>query len=160
MVALGVAVLSSPTLAAAQEGASLRVPTIAAGAAAAADWATTYYALANFRLREVNPLLSPIQAEPGKMISLGAAMDVGAVSAWNLTLGRSRPRLAAAGLWGMTAFRAYLAVHNLRNTRKAARRVNPRPAPVPSDHAIPAVVMTCAAPASVPPCVAVVRTAH
>jgi hypothetical protein len=25
-------------------------------------------------------------------------------------------------LWGMTIFRSYLAIHNLRNTRKAERR--------------------------------------
>jgi hypothetical protein len=30
--------------------------------------------------------------------------------------------MAAAGLWTMTAFRAYLAIHNLRNQQKAARR--------------------------------------
>ena len=47
-------------------------------------------------------------------------MDVGAVTAWNLTVGKKKPRLAAAGLWAMTAFRAYLVVHNVRNIQKAA----------------------------------------
>jgi hypothetical protein len=139
-------------------GGGLRLPTIVAGAAAAADWGTTYYALKHFRLREVNPILSPMQHEPGRMISMGAAMDVGLVSAWNLSLGRNHERIAAAGLWAMTAFRAYLAVHNLRNTRKAARRV---PAvPTPLRPATLDAAMTCEALANGPACVAVVRTAQ
>ena len=147
-----------PGWAAAQEqGSALRVPTIAAGAAAAADWGTTYYALKHFRLREVNPLLSPMQHQPGKMVSMGAAMDVAMVSAWNLALGRGHPRVAAAGLWAMTAFRAYLAVHNLRNTRKAARRLPATPTPLRP--ASLDAAMTCAALVIGPACVAEVRTA-
>jgi hypothetical protein len=56
------------------------------------------------------------------MISLGAAMDVGAITAWNLTMGREHPRVATAGLWAMTAFRSYLVIHNLRNEQHARRR--------------------------------------
>jgi hypothetical protein len=55
-------------------------------------------------------------------VTVGAAIDVGAAFTWNYTVGRRNPRLAAAGLWTMTAFRAYLAIHNLRNERRAARR--------------------------------------
>jgi hypothetical protein len=161
IVALCVFVGALPSLAAAQDAgsSSLRLPTMAAGAAAAADWGTTYYALKHFRLREVNPLLSPMQDAPGRMISVGAAMDVGLVSIWNLTLGRDHERLAAAGLWAMTAFRAYLAVHNLRNTKKAARRVPLVPTPLVRPATLDAA-MTCEAPASGPACVAVVRTAQ
>jgi hypothetical protein len=101
---------------------SLTLPTIAASAAAAADWASTYHALKYYQVREVNPLLQPFQSSPGQLISVGAAIDVGAVSAWNLAIGRSSPRVAAAGLWTMTAFRAYLAIHNRRNERKVERR--------------------------------------
>ena len=104
------------------ETPSVRVPTIAATAAAAADWATTYHALKGYRLRELNPVLRPIDHEPGKMISAGALMDAGLVSGWNLTVGRSKPRLAITGLWVMTAFRTFLAIHNLRNERRAAAR--------------------------------------
>ncbi len=100
----------------------LTVPTIAASAAAAADWASTYHALKYYKVREVNPLLRGFGESPGQLISVGAAMDVGMVSAWNLTVGRSHPRAAAAGLWAMTAFRSYLAIHNLRNERRAVRR--------------------------------------
>lgn len=132
----------------------LQAPTIAASTAAAADWVTTYYALKNFRLREVNPLLSPMQRDPGRMISVGAAMDAGLVSAWNLGVGGNHPKIAATGLWAMTAFRAYLAIHNLRNTRRAARRVTPA-GPASLDAAV-----MCAAPGSVPPCVAAARTAR
>jgi len=111
-----------PATAFAQEGNSLRIPTIAASAAAAADWASTYHALKHYKVQEQNPFLRPFQETPGSMVSLGAVMDAGAFSAWNLTVGRKNPRTAAAGLWAMAAFRAYLAVHNMRNTTKAERR--------------------------------------
>jgi len=100
----------------------LKLPTTIFASAAVADWATTYHGLKNYRLREANPLLRPLDETPGKMVMLGAAIDVGAVTAWNMTMGRNHPRIAAAGLWTMTAFRAYLALHNLRNQQKAARR--------------------------------------
>jgi hypothetical protein len=121
LVAALIVVLCLPATAFAQER-SLKIPTIAAGAAAAADWASTYHALKNYRVYEQNPLLRPFQESPGPMVSLGAVMDVGAVSAWNLTVGRKNHRVAVAGLWAMTAFRAYLAFHNMRNTQKAERR--------------------------------------
>jgi hypothetical protein len=101
---------------------SLRIPTIAASAAAAADWATTYHALSNYRVRETNPLLRPWYDSPGQLIGMGAVMDIGAVTAWNMSVGPKHPKIAAAGLWAMTAFRSYLAIHNLRNERRAARR--------------------------------------
>ena len=111
----------APSFARAQS-ISLKPPSIAAGAAAAADWATTYHALKYYKLREANPLLRPLSGSPGPLVSLGAAIDAGAISAWNLSIGRSRPQAAAAGLWAMAAFRSYLAIHNLLNERKAARR--------------------------------------
>jgi hypothetical protein len=112
-----------PAAAAAQEQpTSLKIPTYAASAAAAADWASTYHALKYYKVREVNPLLSPLQSSPGSLVTLGAVMDAGAFSAWNLTVGRRNPKIAAAGLWGMAIFRSYLAIHNLRNTRRAERR--------------------------------------
>ena len=100
----------------------LRIATIAASAAAAADWASTYHALKNYQLREANPLLRGLDHKPGSMVALGAAIDAGGVMAWNMTVGRKHPKLAAAGLWAMTAFRAYLVVHNIRNTHRALPR--------------------------------------
>jgi hypothetical protein len=113
-----------PTVASAQEHVSqpLRVPTIAASIASAADWATTYHALSNFQVRELNPLLRPLDRAPGRMITVGAALDAAGFSAWNMTVGRKHPKVAAAGLWGATIFRSYLAIQNLRNTKKAERR--------------------------------------
>ena len=112
-----------PAVAAAQESSSsLKIPTYAASVASAADWASTYHALKYYKVREVNPLLSPFQSSPGSLVTMGAMIDVGAYSAWNLTVGRRSPKIAAAGLWGMAVFRSYLAIHNLRNTRKAERR--------------------------------------
>ena len=111
-----------PAVASAQEGANLRIPTIAASAAAAADWASTYHALKNYHVRESNPLLRPLDSSPTSMISLGAALDAGLVSAWNVTIGPRHPRIAAAGLWAMAAFRTYLVIHNVRTARSAERR--------------------------------------
>lgn len=122
-LALATLVLLLPSSAAAQEEANkLAIPTIAASAAAAADWASTYHALKYYKVREQNPILRPLQDSPGSMISLGGIIDVGAISAWNLTVGRRNQRLAVAGLWAMTAFRTYLAIHNMRNMRLAERR--------------------------------------
>ena len=110
-----------PAVAAAQEN-SLKIPTLAASAASAADWASTYHALKYYKVREVNPLLGPFQSSPGSLVTMGAMIDAGAFSAWNLTVGRRNPKVAAAGLWGMAVFRTYLAIHNLRNERRAERR--------------------------------------
>jgi hypothetical protein len=104
------------------QAGDLRTATIAAGVAAGADWASTYHSLTHFQVREVNPMLRPIDHRPGAMISLGAAVDAGLMSAWNLSVGRKNQRVALGGLWAMTAFRAYLALHNLRNEKRAARR--------------------------------------
>jgi hypothetical protein len=105
----------------AQDGSTLTLPTIDAGAAATADWVTTYHELTNYRVREVNPLLKPLSS-PAGVVSVGAAIDVGGLTAWNLMVGPGHPRMAVAGLWAMTAFRSYLALHNLRNEQRAARR--------------------------------------
>lgn len=114
-----------PGVALAQEPPSprLRLPTAVAGAAAAADWVSTYHALKYYQVRETNPLLQPWQERPGRLVSVGAAIDAAAFSAWNVTMGRRHPRIAAAGLWAMAGFRAYLAVNNFRNTQKVGRRV-------------------------------------
>lgn len=118
--ALLVAILI-PTLASAQQ-ASLKWPTIAAGAAATADWATTYHALKFYKVQEQNPVLRPFQSNPGRLVTMGGMIDVAGISAWNLTMGPKHPRMAAAGLWTMTAFRAYLAIHNHINEHRSERR--------------------------------------
>ena len=96
--------------------------TIAASAAAAADWVSTYHALKYYRVREMNPVLHPMEGSPAQLVTVGALMDVGGVTAWNVFVGRDHPRVATTGLWVMTAFRGYLAVHNMRNERQAAHR--------------------------------------
>jgi hypothetical protein len=115
------AVCLVPATAAAEPG-SLRLPTITASAAAAADWVSTYHAVKHYKIRETNPLLSPFAHSPEQLVAAGALIDAAALTTWNLTVGKKKPRLAAAGLWAMTAFRAYLVVHNMRNTQKAAPR--------------------------------------
>ena len=119
-----VAALALPGAAEAQDRSDqrLKLPTVAFGAAALADWATTYHALKNYQVRESNPVLRPLDHEPFRMVGLGAAIDVGLASSWNLVVGRDHPRVAAAGLWAMTAFRAYLAFHNMQNIKRSARR--------------------------------------
>jgi hypothetical protein len=113
-----------PTLASAQSAQQrgLRWPTIAAGAAATADWATTYHALKFYKVQEQNPVLKPFQSTPGRLVSMGGMIDVAGISAWNLTVGPKHPKMAAAGLWTMTAFRAYLAIHNHINEHRSERR--------------------------------------
>jgi hypothetical protein len=112
-----------PGVASAQElPTSLKLPTFAASTAAAADWASTYHALKYYNLRETNPLLQSFQGSPGRLVTVGAAMDAAAFSAWNVTMGRRHPRIAAAGLWAMAGFRAYLVFHNLRNEQRVGRR--------------------------------------
>ena len=97
-------------------------PTIAAGTAATADWITTYHALKFYRVQETNPVLKPMQATPAKMITVGGVIDVAGVAAWNFTVGPRHDRLAATGLWTMTAFRLYLALHNHMNEHRAEPR--------------------------------------
>jgi hypothetical protein len=121
LLAALVIVYGLPTVAAAQNG-GLKFPTIAASTAAVADWASTYHALKYYRVRETNPLLRPLDHSPKTLVVVGALVDAGAFSAWNLTVGRKNERLAAAGLWAMAAFRTYLVIHNLRTERRAARR--------------------------------------
>ena len=110
-----------PTVASAQQ-ARLKWPTIAAGAAATADWATTYHALKFYKVQEQNPVLRPFQSTPGRLVSMGGMIDVAGISAWNLTVGRKHEKMAVAGLWTMTAFRAYLAIHNRMNEHRSERR--------------------------------------
>ena len=121
--ALLVAILI-PTLVSAQDlqQSRLRWPTIAAGAAATADWATTYHALKFYKVQEQNPVLRPFQSTPGRLVTMGGMIDVAGISAWNLTMGRKNQRVAVAGLWAMTAFRTYLVIHNMRNMRLSERR--------------------------------------
>jgi len=97
-------------------------PTIAAGTAATADWVTTYHALKFFKVQETNPLLKPMQTSPVRMITVGGVIDVAGVAAWNFTMGPKHDKLAATGLWTMTAFRLYLALHNHMNEHRAERR--------------------------------------
>jgi hypothetical protein len=122
-VLLGVYLLALSGVASAQEPPKgLRLPTFAASVAAAADWASTYHALKHYELRETNPFLQSFQNSPGQLVTVGAVMDAAAFSTWNLTVGRKHPKVAAAGLWAMAGFRAYLVLHNLRNTQKVDRR--------------------------------------
>jgi hypothetical protein len=101
---------------------SLRIPTTLASVAAAADWASTYHAMTNYHVRETNILLQPWQDSPGKLVVIGAALDVATFTAWNKMLGPRHPKVAAAGMWAMAGFRTYLVFHNLRNEQRAVRR--------------------------------------
>jgi hypothetical protein len=115
-------VLPSTASAQDQQRGRLYWPTAAAGGAATADWITTYHALKFYKVREQNPVLKPFQQTPMRMVSVGGLIDVAGISAWNLTVGPKHDKVAAAGLWTMTAFRVYLAVHNHLNEHRAERR--------------------------------------
>jgi hypothetical protein len=123
LAAASLVALIVPSTVFAQQGQGrLYWPTIAAGTAATADWITTYHALKFYKVQEQNPVLKPFQSNPGRMVSMGAIMDVAGVSAWNLAMGRKHDRMAITGLWTMTAFRVYLAVHNHVNEHRAEKR--------------------------------------
>jgi hypothetical protein len=113
-----------PSMATAQEPQRGRLywPTVAAGSAATADWITTYHALRFYKVQETNPLLKPMQTSPARMVSVGGVLDVAGLAAWNFTVGPKHDKIAGAGLWTMTAFRVYLAVHNHLNEHRAERR--------------------------------------
>ena len=115
-------VLPSTAAAQDQQRGRLYWPTVAAGGAATADWITTYHALKFYKVREQNPVLKPLQQTPMRMVSVGGMIDIAGISAWNLTVGPKHDKIAAAGLWTMTAFRVYLAVHNHLNEHRAERR--------------------------------------
>jgi hypothetical protein len=102
---------------------SLRIPTTIASVAAAADWASTYHAMTNYHVRETNVLLQPFQKSPGKLVAVGAAIDVGTFTAWNMWVGPRHPKVASAGMWAMAGFRTFLVFHNLRNEQRALRRL-------------------------------------
>jgi hypothetical protein len=115
-------VIPSMATAQAPQQGRLYWPTIAAGTAATADWVTTYHALKFYKVQETNPLLKPLQTSPARMITLGGVIDVAGVAAWNFTMGPKHDKLAAAGLWTMSAFRLYLALHNHMNEQRAERK--------------------------------------
>jgi len=115
-------VLPSTAAAEDQQRGRLYWPTVVAGGAATADWITTYHALKFYKVREQNPVLKPLQQTPMRMVSVGGLIDIAGISAWNLTVGPKHDKIAAAGLWTMTAFRVYLAVHNHLNEHRAERR--------------------------------------
>src|SRR5688572_23130820 len=122
VAALFVVFLLSRTSSAQELRPSLKTPTTIASIAAAADWASTYHALTNYHVRETNVLLQPFQKSPGKLVVVGAAIDVATFTAWNTWVGPRHPRVASAGMWAMAGFRAYLVLHNLRNEQKALPR--------------------------------------
>ncbi len=128
LAAFLVALSLAPAIARADDGSlragngSLRAATIAAGAAAAADWVSTYHALKYFKVREVNPVLRPFDDSPAHVVWIGAAIDVSLMATWQMGVARNHPKIATSGLWAMTAFRTYLAVHNFRNEGRAERR--------------------------------------
>ncbi len=112
-----------PATASAQElRPNLKLPTTIASIAAAADWASTHHALSNYHVRETNFLLRGLTGSPTKLVIAGAAIDAASFTAWNKIIGPRHPRAAAAGMWAMAGFRAYLVIHNIRNEQKALRR--------------------------------------
>ena len=112
-----------PGTASAQElRPSLKVPTVIASVAAAADWASTYHAMTNYHVRETNVLLQGLQGSPCKLVTAGAAIDVATFAAWNTIIGPRHPKVAVAGMWAMAGFRTFLVVHNLRNEQRSLRR--------------------------------------
>lgn len=116
LVILLVAMFSCP--AAAQERQpSLKIPSAIFLTSAAADWTTTYRVGAVGGV-EVNPLYSWAEPNQKLIVMTGVASDVAGLWMWNRFVGRKHPKIARAGLIGMSGFRFYLAVHNERLRRR------------------------------------------
>jgi len=94
---------------------SLKVPTTIASIAAAADWASTYHALTNYHVRETNILLQPFQKSPGKLVVVGAAIDMATFTAWNKWVG------PACGPWPASPRISFFTTSATSRNRCAAR---------------------------------------
>lgn len=106
-----VALVLSVALPAQAQEHPLRLPTLVFAGAAAADWTTTYQNLSP-RGRETNPLLGMFNNQPVPTVIAGASLDLAAAWAWNRFVGRSHPKLAAAGLYLAAGVRVLLATRN------------------------------------------------
>jgi hypothetical protein len=100
----------------------LRASTLVYAAVATSDASFTYYGLTHYRVGEMNPLVSPWEHRPAMMLGIGAGLDTGAVYAWNRIVGRQHPRIAAAGLYAVSAYRVYLCTRWTQVYQTAARR--------------------------------------
>lgn len=94
-------------------GRTLRNATFVFAGAASADWLSTR-AMLKRGGTEDNPMLHWAQSKPDAMIAVGASADAIGVWALNKTLGKRRPKLAAALLYAASAGRVYLTVRNMR----------------------------------------------
>ena len=87
-----------------------RHATLTFGAAAAADWATTFHSLEFHHGREKDPIISWAPT-PATTIAAGAMLDVAAFMLWRrFTSGH--PRLANTGLYLASGFRVWVAGRN------------------------------------------------
>lgn len=110
------AVLCSPALAAAQSDRGLSTASAVFGAAAAADWASTHYAL-RAGLHEANPLLAPCHDQPTATVVAGAALDAAWLWAVHRYVAPRHPKAAMIILYAAAAGRACIAARNVRVTR-------------------------------------------
>jgi hypothetical protein len=105
--------LIAMTITASATAQSFKLPTVAFLVAAAGDWTTTAVDLAA-GASEVNPVLKPFHNAPIATVAAGAAIDVAGLHAWTHFVGKRHPKIATTGLYMAAAFRAYLAIRNMR----------------------------------------------
>jgi hypothetical protein len=124
---VGVLLVLAAPLRAQTDDVSLKLPTIVFGAAAAGDWATTYYATSHLRFHEDNPLLTALSQRPKTLVLAGAGIDVAGVTLWNHFVGRKHPRFAQVGLYLAAGFRVGLAARNLHRISRQLDAPNRTP---------------------------------
>lgn len=110
-----------PVTATAQESTRLKLPTTVYLVAITADKATTLNCTLRPGCWEDNPMYRWADKSGGPLLQMTVSTGVDLVSiwAWNKTVGRKHPKLAALGLYSMAAIRATVAARNYARVRRS-----------------------------------------
>ena len=121
MRALLLALVLLPATATAQESPRLKLPTTVYLVAITADKATTLNCTLRPGCWEDNPMYRWADKSGGAPLQMAVSTGVDLVSiwAWNKTVGRKHPKLAAFGLYSMAAIRATVAARNYARVRRS-----------------------------------------
>ena len=101
----------------------LKTPAMVWAAAVTADQATTYQFSSQYPgiLHEKNPFIQGLDRHPAWLVAAGTTIDAATGWAAYRFLGPRHPRLVRIVFYSAAAYRAYLAVHNMRMMQQAQR---------------------------------------
>lgn len=124
IILAAVLLLTAGPLYAGDDTPQLNRATVAFIMGATIDWSGTAYGMSTYH-NEGNPLINWWQNNPTGMIALGAAIDTCGLWAVRRIAKRTHhERLAAIGLYGAAAFRAYLGYRNIRDADARATNLS------------------------------------